>query len=61
MTFSGHLCADLIRITALSGDGLISERRRRIWQKPAGDEQQSRKRASDKDEIAGYRQRSSLL
>jgi hypothetical protein len=46
---------------SIEGDGLISERRWGVWQKPAGDEQQSRKRASDEDKIPGYRQRSSLL
>jgi hypothetical protein len=46
---------------SIEGDRLISEHRGGLWQKPAGDEQQSRKRASDEDKIAGYRQRSSLL
>jgi hypothetical protein len=46
---------------SIEGDRLISEHRWGLWQKPAGDEQQSRKRASDEDKIAGYRQRSSLL
>jgi hypothetical protein len=41
---------------SIEGDGLISKRRLGRWQKPAGDEQQSRKRASDEDKIAGYRQ-----
>jgi hypothetical protein len=45
---------------SIEGDRLISEHRWGLWQKPAGDEQQSRKRASDEDKIAGYRQRSSL-
>ena len=33
---------------------LISEHRWGRWQTPAGDEQQSRKRASDEDKVAGY-------
>jgi hypothetical protein len=37
--------------------GPISEHRWRRWQTPAGDEQQSRKRASDEDKVAGYRHR----
>jgi hypothetical protein len=45
---------------SIEGDRLVSEYRWGPWQKPAGDEQQSRKRASDEDQIAGYRQRSSL-
>jgi hypothetical protein len=45
----------------IPADGLISERRWGVWQKPAGDEQQSRKRASDEDKIAGYRHPLSLL
>jgi hypothetical protein len=39
----------------------VSEPRRERWQAPAGDEQQSRKRASDNDKIAGYGHRLSLL
>jgi hypothetical protein len=46
---------------SIEGDRPISEHRWGFWQKPAGDEQQSRKRASDEDTIAGYRQRLSLL
>jgi hypothetical protein len=46
---------------SIEGDRLIREHRWRLWQKPTGDEQQSRKRASDEDKIPGYRQRSSLL
>jgi hypothetical protein len=34
--------------------GLISERRWAVWQKSAGDQQQSRKHASDEDKLAGY-------
>jgi hypothetical protein len=34
---------------SIEGDRLISEHRWGLWQKPAGDEQQSRKRASDED------------
>jgi hypothetical protein len=45
---------------SIEGDRLISEYRWGPWQEPAGDEQQSRKGASDEDKIAGYRQRSSL-
>jgi hypothetical protein len=37
--------------------GPISEHRWRRWQTPAGDEQQSRKHASDEDKVAGYRHR----
>jgi len=40
---------------------LISEPRRGRWKTPAGDEQQSRKRSSDDDKIAGYGHRLSLL
>jgi hypothetical protein len=39
----------------------ISEPCRGRWQAPAGDEQQSRQRASDDDEIAGYGHRLPLL
>jgi hypothetical protein len=39
----------------------ISEPRRGRWQTPAGDEQQSGKRASDDDKIAGYGHRLPLL
>jgi hypothetical protein len=46
---------------SIEGDGLISECSSGGWQKPAGDEQQSRKRASNKHEIAGYRHRLPLL
>lgn len=42
---------------SIEGDRLISEHRWGLWQKPAGDEQQSRKRASNEDKIAGYRHR----
>ena len=45
---------------SIEGDRLIGEHRWGLWQKPAGDEQQSRERASDEDKIADYRQRSSL-
>jgi hypothetical protein len=41
---------------SIEGDGLISECSSGGWQKPAGDEQQSRKRASNKDKITNYRQ-----
>jgi hypothetical protein len=61
MTFSGHLCRSDPDNRAIEGDRLIGEHRWRLWQKPAGDEQQSRKYTSDKDQIADYRQRSSLL
>jgi len=40
---------------------LISEPRRERWKTPTGDEQQSGKRASDDDEIAGYGHRLPLL
>jgi hypothetical protein len=46
---------------SIEGDGLISECSSGGWQKPTGDEQQSRKRASNKHEIAGYRHRLPLL
>jgi hypothetical protein len=46
---------------SIEGDRLIGEHRWGHWQKPGGDEQQSRKRASDEDKIADYRQRLSLL
>jgi hypothetical protein len=46
---------------SIEGDRLNSEHRWALWQKPTGDEQQCRKRASDEDKIAGYRQRLSLL
>jgi hypothetical protein len=46
---------------SIEDDRLISEHRWGLWQKPAGDEQQCCKRASDEDKIADYRQRSSLL
>jgi hypothetical protein len=46
---------------SIEGDRLIGERRWEVWQKPAGDEQQNRKRASDEDKIAGYRQCLSFL
>jgi hypothetical protein len=39
---------------SIKGWRLISERRWELWQTPAGDEQQSRKRASNKDKIASY-------
>jgi hypothetical protein len=39
----------------------ISEPRRGRWQTPAGDEQQSGKRASDDEKIAGYGHRLPLL
>ena len=52
--FSGHLCADLIRMIDLSMTQLPGEHRRRRWQTPVGDQQQGRKRASDDDKIAGY-------
>jgi len=42
-TFSGHLRADLF------GEHRLGRR-----QTPAGDQQQSRKRASDEDKVAGY-------
>jgi hypothetical protein len=45
---------------SIEGDRLIREHRWRLWQKPAGDEQQNRKRASDEDEVAGYGHRLSL-
>jgi len=41
---------------SIEGDGLISKRRWGNWQKPAGAEQQNRKRASDEDKIADYKQ-----
>jgi hypothetical protein len=41
---------------SIEGGGLISIRRWGDWQKPAGDEQQNRKRAPDKDKITNYRQ-----
>jgi hypothetical protein len=40
---------------------LIVEHRWGRWQTPAGDEQQSRKRSSDEDKVAGYGHRLSLL
>jgi hypothetical protein len=40
---------------------LIGEHRWGRWQAPAGDQQQSRKRASDEDKVAGYGHRLSLL
>ena len=40
---------------------MISEHRWGDWQIPVGDEQQRRERASDKDKIAGYGHRLSLL
>jgi hypothetical protein len=46
---------------SIEGDRLISEHRLRTSAEASRDEQQSRKRASDEDKIAGYRQRSSLL
>jgi hypothetical protein len=41
---------------SIEGDRLISKLRWGNWQKPAGAEQQNRKRASDEDKIAGYKQ-----
>jgi len=38
----------------VDGQPLTSEHHRWRWQTPAGDEQQSRKRASNEDKIAGY-------
>jgi hypothetical protein len=35
-------------------DQLMGEHCRGRWQTPVGDQQQSRKRASDEDEVAGY-------
>jgi hypothetical protein len=46
---------------SLDGQRLISEHRWGRWQTPAGDHQQSRKRASDEDKVAGYGHRLSLL
>jgi hypothetical protein len=46
---------------SINGWRLISDHRGGFWQTPAGDEQQSRKRASNEDEIAGYGHRLSLL
>jgi hypothetical protein len=46
---------------SINGDRLIGKHRPRCWQTPAGDEQQSRKRASDDDKIAGYGHRLPLL
>jgi hypothetical protein len=46
---------------SVEGDRLTSKHRWGLWQKPARDEQQSRKRASNEDEIAGYGHRLSLL
>jgi hypothetical protein len=40
---------------------LIGEHRWGRWQAPAGDQQQSRKHASDEDKVAGYGHRLSLL
>src|SRR5258706_2376964 len=46
---------------SIEGWRLISEHRWGRWQTPAGDEQQSCKRASDDDKIAGYGHRLPLL
>jgi hypothetical protein len=35
-------------------DQLMGERCRGRWRTPVGNQQQSRKRASDEDEVAGY-------
>jgi hypothetical protein len=42
---------------SIESDRLIGEHRWGRWQTPAGDEQQSRKRATNEDKIAGYRHR----
>src|ERR1700733_853177 len=46
---------------SIETDRLIGKYRWGRWQTRAGDEQQSRKRASDEDKIAGYRHRLSVL
>jgi hypothetical protein len=35
-------------------DQLFGEHRRRRWQTPVGDQQQSRERGSDEDKVTGY-------
>jgi hypothetical protein len=46
---------------SVSGDRLIGKHRRRRWQTPSGDEQQSDERASDEHKIPRYGHRLSLL
>jgi hypothetical protein len=46
---------------SINGDRLTSKHRRRRWQTPPGDEQQSDERASDEHKIPRYGHRLSLL